>query len=136
MPCAPVKPWQMTLVSVLTRTAIYAASFTALTIFSRRVGEIVGGDDRQVGFGEDLLAEIDVGAFQADHQRHVQADLAGGRDDAVGDDVAAHDAAEDVDQDAFDVGVAQDDLEGLGHPVLGGAAADVEEVGRIAAVAA
>src|SRR4051812_2566099 len=34
VPCAPVKPWQMTLVWELTRTAIYAASFTALTTFS------------------------------------------------------------------------------------------------------
>jgi hypothetical protein len=30
--------------------------------------------------------------------------------------------------------VGQDQLEGLGHALLGGAAADVEEVGRLAAV--
>ena len=49
-----------------------SASFTALTIFSRRVGEIVGGDDGQAEFGQDLLAQLDIGAFQAHHQRHLQ----------------------------------------------------------------
>ena len=55
---------------------------------------------------QDLLAQLDVGAFEAHDQRHVQADLAGRGHDALGDHVAAHDAAEDVDQDAFDVRVA------------------------------
>src|SRR5699024_2417730 len=44
-----------------------------------------------------------------------------------------HDAAEDVDQDAFDLVRRQDQLERLGHALLGGAATDVEEVGRLAA---
>jgi hypothetical protein len=60
----------------------------------------------------------------------VQADLARRGDHALGDHVAAHDAAEDVDQDAFDVGIGQDDLERRGDPLLGGAAADIEEIGR------
>ncbi len=54
-------------------------------------------------------------------------------DDAFGDDVALHDAAEDVDEDALHIGVAHDDLEGLRHLLLGGAAADIEEVGGLAA---
>jgi len=62
-----------------------------------------------------------------------QADLAGRRDDALGDDVAAHDAAEDVDQNALDIGIGEDELEGGGHALLGGAAADIEEVRGIAA---
>ena len=55
-------------------------------------------------------------------------------DDALGDDVAAHDAAEDIDQDRLDVGVGEDDLEALRHGFRRGAAADVEEIGRLAAV--
>ena len=51
-------------------------------------------------------------------------------DHAFGDDVAPHDAAEDVDEDAFDIVVGQDDLEGLGHALGRGAAADVEKIGR------
>ena len=57
-----------------------------------------------------------------------------GFDDAGGDDVALHDAAEDVDEDAFDFLVGEDDLERFGDPLDGGSAADVEEVGGIAAV--
>src|SRR5687767_4585149 len=98
------------------------------------VAEVVGGDDRQAAFGEDVLALLDVGAFQANDQRHLQMDLAGRRDDPFGDDVAAHDAAEDVDQYAFDRRVEQDDLERRGDLLLRRAAADVAEVGGGAAV--
>src|SRR5688572_4920774 len=64
----------------------------------------------------------------------MEADLLGRGDHALGDHVAAHDAAEDVDQDPFDVGVGEDELECGRHALLGRAAADVEEVGRRAAI--
>src|SRR5690606_13183719 len=51
-------------------------------------------------------------------------------DDALGDHVAAHDAAEDVNEDRLDLVRGEDQLEGFGHALLGGAAAHVEEVGR------
>ena len=51
-------------------------------------------------------------------------------DHALGDDVALHDAAEDVDQDALHVGIGGDDLERRRDLLLVGAAADVEEVRR------
>src|SRR5262249_36785180 len=63
-----------------------------------------------------------------------QVDLAGGGDHAFGDHVTAHDAAEDVDQDALDIGIAQDDLECGRHTFLGCTAADIEEVGGRCAV--
>src|SRR5687767_373681 len=94
----------------------------------RRVAEIVGGDDRQPAGGEDVLALLHVGALEADDQRHVQLDLPSGRDDALGDDVAAHDAAEDVDEDALHRRIRQDDLERRGHLLLVGAAADIAEI--------
>ena len=53
---------------------------------------------------------------------------------AFGDDVAAHDPTENVDQDAFNVGIPEDDLERRRDAFLGGAAADIEEVGRRRAV--
>ena len=53
-------------------------------------------------------------------------------DDAVGDLFAPGDAAEDVDEDRLHARVVVDDLEGAGHDVGVGAAADVEEVGRLA----
>ena len=83
---------------------------------------------------DDLLAELDIGAFEPHHQRHLQPDLLDRGDHAFGDDVAFHDAAEDVDENAFDGRVGGDDLEGGRHLVLRGAAADIEKVSRLGAV--
>ena len=100
---------------------------------ARGVLEIVGGDQRQPRLAQDAPAEFDIGAFEPHHQRHVQIDLARRRDDALGDHVAAHDAAEDVDQDRLDIGVGQDQLERDGDPLARRAAADIEEIGRACA---
>ena len=54
-------------------------------------------------------------------------------DDAVRDLFTLRDAAEDVDEDRPHVRVVVDDLERAGHHVGVGAAADVEEVGGLAA---
>jgi hypothetical protein len=136
----------MTFVSLSIRTAIYTASSTALTTFSaasprssaeddffRGVAKVVRRDDRQARIRQNVLAQVHVGALQAHHQRYVERNLARGRDHAFGDHVATHDAAENVDQDALHVGVREDDLERRGNPLLGGTAADVEEVCRRAA---
>ena len=55
-----------------------------------------------------------------------------GLDDPASDLVAARDAAEDVDEDRPDVRVVEDDPERGGHAIRLGAAADVEEVRRLA----
>src|SRR5580704_14112896 len=102
--------------------------------FLGSVAQVFRGEDRQAGLLQYLFAEIDVRAFEADDQRHVQIDLAGGGDDALGDDIAAHDTAKDVDQHAFDVRVAEDQFEGGRHPVARRPAADVEKIGRVAAM--
>src|SRR3981081_1353841 len=39
------------------------------------VVEIVGRQHVEAGFPDDLLAGIDIGAFEAHHQRHLQADF-------------------------------------------------------------
>src|SRR5208283_4229598 len=100
----------------------------------RRVVEVIRRNDVEAGLADDLLAEVDVGALEADDQGHLEADVLDRGDHAFGDDVAAHDAAEDVDQDALHVRVDGDDLERRGDLLLRGAAADVEEVGRALAV--
>src|SRR5690606_24810296 len=69
----------------------------------------VRADDGQAGFGQHLLAQLFVGALHANDQRHVQVDGLARGDHAFGDDVAAHDAAEDVDQDGLDALVGQHD---------------------------
>src|SRR3569623_881713 len=108
---------------------------TRLTATRTFIGNLPNsGRDRLFHFGDDGLALLDGGAFQSNDQRHLEVHLPRGGDDAVGDDVAAHDAAEDVDQDALHCGIAQNDLERGGALFLGGAAADVEEVGRERAV--
>src|SRR5436190_17639665 len=77
-----------------------------------RIVEVVGGDDVELGVLDDLLAEIDIGAFEAHYEGNLQAHFLHGGNHAFGDDVAFHDAAEDVDQNAFDARIGGDDLEG------------------------
>src|SRR5664280_108506 len=89
------------------------------------LGHRIGADDRQAGIGEQLLAEFLVRALHAHDQRHREVGGLAGGDDAFGDRVAAHDAAEDVDEDRLHLRVAQHDLEGLGDLLGGSAAAHV-----------
>src|SRR6056297_203925 len=110
------------------------SAFDRFHDFLGAILEVVGGDDVEAGGVDDLLALFDVGAFEADNQRHFEAHFLDRGDDALGDHIAAHDAAEDVDQYAFDVVVGGDDLEGFGDFFLGGTAAHVEEVGRFGTV--
>src|ERR1700691_2604842 len=105
-----------------------------LHYLARRVVEIVGGNDIEAGFLNDLLAERDVGSFEPHHQRHAQAYFLDRGNNAFGDHVAAHDAAENIDQDAFHVWIGRDDLKGGRYLVLARAAADVEKVRRCLAV--
>src|SRR5258708_1126396 len=83
----------------------------------------VGGGAVGVGFRVDFFAKFAVGAFEPRHQRPPQAPLLHRRDHAFGDDVAFHDAAENVDQDALHFGIGGDDVLGGRGPLLSGAAA-------------
>src|SRR6202158_6597003 len=80
--------------------AIGLAPLDSLDDFLRGVVEIVGRQHVETGFPEDLLAGVDVGALQPHHQRHFQADFLDRGDDALGDDIAFHDAAENCAEDA------------------------------------
>ncbi len=111
-----------------------AAALTACDDFFRAIGERIRADDRQAALADHLFPQFDIRALEADHQRNAEAGLRDRREDAGGDDVALHDAAEDIDQDAADLGIAEDDLEGGGDLLLARAAADIEEVRRLAAV--
>src|SRR6516162_2233453 len=100
----------------------------------RGVVKIVSRQHVQSRFADNLLALFDIGALEPHHQRYLEANLLHGPDHALGNHVASHDAAEDVDQDALYVGIGGDDLEGRGDLFHGGAAADIEEVCRLHAV--
>src|SRR3990167_273559 len=132
VPCLPVKPWHRTLVFLFTRTLMmFSYSLNCGHCTLGRVGHVAGGDHADAAFCEHLLPQFDVGAFQPHDHRHFHAHLLDCGDDAGGDDVAAHDAAEDVDQHRLDVAVGHDDLERLGHHFRRGPAAapDREDVG-------
>src|SRR5690606_12637968 len=98
------------------------------------VVEVVGRNHVEARILEDGLAFLDIGAFETNHQRHFEADFLDRSDNAFGNDVAAHDAAEDIDQDALHSRIGGDDLERGRHLLLGGTATNVEEVCRLGAV--
>src|SRR5579872_6738864 len=85
--------------------------------------EIVRRQHIETGLANNLLAGIDIGAFKTHHQWHLEADFPNGCDHALGNDVALHDAAEDVDQNALHIGIGGDDLEGGRDLFLAGATA-------------
>src|SRR5690606_5987659 len=89
-----------------------------------------GRRDRQATLGQFLRAELRIVAFQAYHHRYLDADILDRRDDAVGNQVAAHDAAKDIHEHGFHLVIRQDDLERFGDTLTRGATTDVEEVGR------
>jgi hypothetical protein len=82
---------------------------------------------------QDGAALVDLVAVESHDERlgGGVAQDAEGVDDSVGDGVARRDAAEDVDEDALDLRVTQDDVEAGGHDGCRGSAADVEEVGGL-----
>ena len=95
----------------------------------RRLGVDVG----QVGLGQQLAALLVVGAVEPHHEGHGRLDLGERLDQALGDLVAARDAAEDVEQHGGDLLVGEDHLDRLGDRLGLRAAAGVEEVGGLAA---
>ena len=136
VPSPPVMPWTMTLVSLFRKIDIgwlpyLFASSAALSAPASMVSAWVTSgwlaSARMRRPSSTLLpsSRTTSGLF-ASSPRILQR-----ADDAVGDRVARGDAAEHVDEHALDLRVAQDDVEAGGHHLGRGAAADVEEVGRL-----
>src|SRR5574343_332121 len=132
-PVLPVMPWVMMRVFLLIRMVIRGSLLDRFDDLGGGFSHGIGRDDGQTGILQDLLADLFVGALHADDQRHGQVGFLGRGDNAGGVGVAAHDAAEDVHEDALDLGVLEHDLEGFGDLLGRGAATDVEEVGRLGA---
>src|SRR5574343_1511026 len=132
-PVLPVMPWVMMRVFLLIRMDIRGSLLDRFDDLGGGFSHGIGRDDGQTGILQDLLAHIFVGALHADDQRHGQVNFLGSCNHAGGDGVALHDAAEDIDQNALDLGVLEHDLEGFGHLLGRGTATDVEEVGRLGA---
>ena len=92
------------------------------------IGEVVGGDDVEATGGEGGFSVGDIIAFEANDEGDGEAGFFGGGEDPVGDGIAVHDSAEDIDEDAFNAGVGEDNFEGSGDLFFGGSAADIEEI--------
>ena len=91
------------------------------------------------GFGEDASSFLGVVAIESYDERPGQRLAATFEHrecghDAVGDGITCGDATEDVDENRLHRRVGEDDLEPVGHDLGGGAAPDVEEVGRLGCV--
>src|SRR4051812_3162925 len=105
----------MSRVSLSMSTAIYAFTFRGAlpvglpcTLVTRLSSEShdpirgfahgVGGGEVESALAQHLLALLDVGALHADDDRHRHTEVPHRGDHPLGQDVAAQDAAEDVDQ--------------------------------------
>src|SRR5439155_18224219 len=104
-PVAPVIPWVRTRVVLSTSTDISTPPAPGVSSGGRRHGlagaveHVVGGDHVEPRFGEDLLPPLDVRPLHAHDERHAEADVARRLHHALGEDVTAEDAAEDIDED-------------------------------------
>ena len=96
--------------------------------------QVVDAEDLEAALVDQLLRGLHVGALQAGDDGDAQVHGFGDADEALGDGVAADDAAEDVDEDGGDLGVGGDEVEGALDGLGGGSATDVEEVGGCATV--
>src|SRR6476661_4086037 len=147
MPSDPVMPWTMTFESALRKIAMVSFSLLLARWSVGGPGGELGGTargavhrrldrhERVVALLQDATTLLDVVAVEAHHERAVLlvAERVERAHDAVGDGVAGGDAAEDVDEDALDLRVRQDDVQAVGHDLGARTATDVEEVGRLLA---
>src|SRR5438552_18166129 len=81
----------------------------------RGVGEIVARYDRQARTGKDFFALFDIRPFKPDDKRHRKSNLLCRGDNPLGDDVALHDAAKNIDENPFHMRIADNNLERRGH---------------------
>ena len=130
-PSRPVIPWTTSRVS---RPIEDAHASTARRRGDGLAGRLVETRSRlEPGLGEEPAGLLGVRPDDPDDHRHVALLDGPCLDEPAGDLVAAGDPAEDVDEDRPDLRVVEDEPQGRGHLVGPGPAADVEEVGRLAA---
>src|SRR5688500_18547922 len=132
VPSRPVSPCTMSLVFRSSSTATLFVPLRQGHDFIRRLTHRIGGREVQAALRQHPLPFLDVGPFHADDDRDGHAELLHRRDDALREHVASQDAAEDVDQHGLHVLVGHQDAERVLDLLGVGAAADVEEVRRLA----
>src|SRR4029453_17895805 len=135
-PSDPVMPCTITLESLVRKMATSAPSLRRSELGHATRGSIHGVhllQARQLRIAEDLPSHLGVVAVEPDDERGGDLVAAAVEQcerlhDAVGHLVACGYPAEDVDQDAADVGVGEDDFQPVGHHFRRSTTADVEEV--------
>lgn len=80
------------------------------------------------------MGRLHVGALQTGNDGDLQVQRLDSVDETVGNSIASHNTAENVDEDGRNLGVAGDQLEGLLDGRGGSTTADIQEVGGLAAV--
>ena len=78
---------------------------------------------------ENLPPLFRIGALEANDHGQGDADLFRGLDHAIGDPFTPHDASENIDKNAFDFSVLEEDAKPGRHGLFGGASAHVQKVG-------
>src|SRR5918995_3598085 len=97
----------------------------------RIVHAVAGSQPR---LGEESSPFLRVGPGKTDDNRHLDRDALQCFRNALRDDIAPRDAAEDIDQDGAHVRVGGDETECLGHLIGARTAADVKEIRGLAAM--
>ena len=124
-------PWTTSRVSRPTRMLIAAAPCDAATALAAASSRMAAVSNR--ASSRSTAASAAFVPDDPDDHRHVALLLAARLDQPARDLVAAGDPAEDVDEDRVDLGVGEDQAHRRRDLVGPRAAADVEEVGRLAA---
>ena len=96
--------------------------------FLGRIRHVVRGNYGKARGLQRLSAQLLVCAFHAHHQGNTELHFFGRRDHAFSDRVAAHDSAENVDQNSLDRGILQHQLECFSHLLRRRTAADVQKI--------
>ncbi len=111
----------------------HRSSSNSLHNFLRSICHGIAGDQTQSRFGQSFFPSGNIVALESHDERDTQMRFFNCCDDAGRNDVAIHDAAKNVDQNSFDAGVAQNNFKRGGDLFLARAAADIEEIRRVAA---
>ena len=94
----------------------------------------VGDGEVESGIAQNFLTHFDVGAFHSNNDGNFDLKIFYRGDDTGGEDVATEDAAEDVDEDGFHTGIADENVKGVFINIFGGILrCDVLATGVVAA---
>src|SRR5487761_4231 len=93
-----------------------------------RVFHAVGDGKVQSGLAQNFLAELHVGTFEPHDHGHLDTQSSRRRYHSARHDIAAHDAAKDVDEHGSHVRVAQNDLKSVAHLFFACAAPCVQKI--------